>query len=85
MSEGQQLREKLGELYGAVNGYEGRPTRSQTDQAEVLRGELDEAMARFEALRSQKLAEVNRALEKSKLPPVKLMTQEEWQEKREKV
>ncbi|HEX2222570.1 MAG TPA: glycosyl hydrolase, partial [Thermoanaerobaculia bacterium] len=84
MGGGEQLREKLGELYGAVNGYEGRPTRSQTDRVEVLRAELDEAVARFETLRSRNLAEVNRGLEKAKVQPVRLMTQEEWQEKREK-
>ncbi|MCH7527756.1 MAG: glycosyl hydrolase, partial [Planctomycetes bacterium] len=38
----EQLREKLGGLYGSVNGYEGRPTNSQVQYMEVLESKLSE-------------------------------------------
>jgi photosystem II stability/assembly factor-like uncharacterized protein len=80
----RQLREKLGDLYGGVNGYEGRPTQSQLDYAQVLGGELEQAAARFEAIRGGSLAAVNRELERRKLVPVRMPTREEWQAQRDK-
>ncbi|HXO18531.1 MAG TPA: glycosyl hydrolase [Thermoanaerobaculia bacterium] len=76
-----QLREKLGTLYGAVNGYEGRPTRSQLDQVVVLQGELDRAGARFAAILGKDLAAVNRSLAARKLAPIKVPDQAEWEKK----
>jgi hypothetical protein len=73
LSGEERLREKLGDLYGAVNGYEGRPTQSQIDYARVLGGELERAEARFEELRGQLAANGVRA-----------STREEWQKEREK-
>ncbi|HYG61045.1 MAG TPA: glycosyl hydrolase, partial [Thermoanaerobaculia bacterium] len=87
LSGEEQLREKLGDLYGAVNGYEGRPTQSQIDYARVLDGELERAAARFEAIRASALSadgEIGRELARRKLEPIRVPSREEWQKEREK-
>ena len=50
LSGEEKLREKLGGLYGAVVGYDGRPTSSQLQRMEGLEAELAEAEARFRDL-----------------------------------
>ncbi|HKH47556.1 MAG TPA: glycosyl hydrolase [Thermoanaerobaculia bacterium] len=81
LSGEEQLREKLGGLYGGVNGYDGRPTKSQLDQVKVLGGELDQAVARLEGIGKGELAAINKALTARKLDPVPLKTFEEWKKK----
>ncbi|HYO14412.1 MAG TPA: glycosyl hydrolase [Thermoanaerobaculia bacterium] len=73
------LRERLGALYGGVNGYEGRPSKSQLDQVTVLQAEIDEAAAKLESIQTGDLAAVNRELEKRKLEPIRVKTREEWE------
>ncbi len=79
LSGEEQLREKMAKVYGAVNGYDGRPTKSQLDQEKILGGELDKAGARLEALQSGEVAAVNRELESRKLEPLKTKSREEWE------
>ncbi len=81
LSGEEQLREKLGSLYGGVNAYDGRPTKSQLDQAKVLGGRLDKEVARLEGIGNGELAAINKALAARKLEPVKLQTFEEWKKK----
>ena len=83
LSGEEQLREKLGQLYGGVNAYEGRPTKSQLDQMTVLEGRLAQAEARLKAIGANELAAVNRGLAGKKLEPVGMMTKEEWEKKQE--
>lgn len=81
LSGEEQLRERLGALYGGVNSYDGRPTKSQLDEAKLLSGQVDQAEARLEGIGNGELAAVNKALAARKLEPVKLMTLEEWKKK----
>lgn len=78
ISGDEKLREDLGNLYGAVNGYTGRPTRSQLDRLAVLRGRFAAAMARFEALAARR-GEINEALERSGSEPLTLLEREVWE------
>jgi photosystem II stability/assembly factor-like uncharacterized protein len=82
MSGEEQLREKLGNLYGGINSYDGRPTKAQLDEAKLLGGKVDEATARLEGFGGE-LAAINKALTARKLEPVKLMSLEEWKKKQE--
>jgi len=82
LSGEEQLREKLGSLYGGINGYEGRPTKSQLDQLRVLGARLDRAADRLGSLAAAELPAVNQGLSESKLEPVALLTFEEWQKKK---
>ena len=81
LSGEEQLREKLGALYGGVNGYDGRPTKSQLDETKLVTGKVDQAAARLEAIGNGELAAVNKALAARKLEPVQLMAFEEWKKK----
>jgi photosystem II stability/assembly factor-like uncharacterized protein len=75
----ERIREFLGSVYGAVNGYEGRPTQAQADRAEVLRRELEDVIKSFNEVTAAQLAELNRGLKGKKLPPLKVMSEIEWQ------
>jgi photosystem II stability/assembly factor-like uncharacterized protein len=76
----EQLREKLGSLYGAVNGYDGRPTNGQLEFAKFLRGKMAEAQRQFDAI-AKELPALNAALAGPKLEPVTAMTREDWAKK----
>jgi hypothetical protein len=78
LSGEEQIRERLGKVYGAVNGYEGRPTQAQLDQVKILDGELTQAAGRYESLEKGPLAAANAELAKRKLDPIKPKTREEW-------
>ncbi|MGH9867851.1 MAG: WD40/YVTN/BNR-like repeat-containing protein [Candidatus Polarisedimenticolia bacterium] len=83
ISGDEKLREKLGNLYGALNQYDGRPTGSQMRRLDALMGELDTASATFESsLRPQVIA-LNTQLEKQKLEPIGVLTREEWLRKQD--
>jgi hypothetical protein len=56
----RKLRERLGWLYGAVNGYEGRPTNSQLGASTRL-AEVQTAQTQFDALTGKELAPPNTA------------------------
>jgi hypothetical protein len=77
LSGEEQLREKMTKVYGAVNGYDGRPTQSQLDQTKLLADQLAEAEARLEALQGGEVAAVNRELVKRKLEPLTVKSRED--------
>lgn len=66
----EKLREELGGLYSGVNGYDGRPTRSQLDRMEVLAGELEAAGRRLDAAADKELTALAPLLRKAKLDPL---------------
>src|SRR5205814_7515923 len=74
-----KLRENLGELYGGVNGYFGKPTQSQIERTAVLKTQLDAAAARFNGVASKDVIAINAALTKDKLQPVVVLTREDWE------
>jgi hypothetical protein len=79
----EQLREHVTGLYGAVNGYEGRPTDSQVRRMEALETELSAAEKKFEEKTTEPLARIKAALEQAKLDPVKRLSKEEWEKKQQ--
>jgi photosystem II stability/assembly factor-like uncharacterized protein len=74
----EKLREELAMLYGNVNGYEGRPTRSQLDRMAVLAQDLEAAAARFDAAAAKELPALNAGLARVGKPPLAKLTAEEW-------
>ncbi len=75
-----KLRENLGELYGGVNGYSGRPTQSQIDRTDVLNKQLNDATSKFQSLTAQ-VTQLNAQLQNAKIVPLTVMSQEEWSKK----
>jgi len=74
----ERLREHLGNLYGDVNGYEGRPTNSQVARADVLAHELEDVIREFTELAGRQLPAINRALETKKLAALHMVPEEDW-------
>lgn len=77
----EKLREKLGDLYGSINQYDGRPTQSQLDDVQTILGQLNQAEADFQKLMASDLPGINAALTQQKLNPIKVLTREDWQKK----
>jgi len=78
----EQLREKLTSLYGSINGYEGKPSKSHLDYADVLEEEVAAGERRFAAVLSSNLGGLNGQLERKNLEPLVEKTLEQWEEER---
>lgn len=79
----EQLREQLGDLYGKVNGYDGRPTNGQIALADVLEGELKKGAAEFDALVAKSLPALNAGLAAKKLPVLARESREAYDKRAE--
>jgi hypothetical protein len=79
----ERIRELLGQLYGAVNNYEGRPTEYQAARAESLAHELEDVISDFQKLAQKELAAINSSLKKNKQESIPVLTEADWQKKRE--
>jgi hypothetical protein len=66
----ERIREHLDTLYGALQSWEGRPARYQTDRIEALRRELADVGKEFEAIASQDVPPLDEELRKRKLEPI---------------
>jgi len=75
----ERLREFLAGLYSDVNGYEGKPTDSQVARTDVLGRELEDVIGEFQKLVTPQLASLNQQLTAKKLPPIRLIPEQEWQ------
>jgi photosystem II stability/assembly factor-like uncharacterized protein len=78
----EELRERLGTLYGDISFYDGRPTDSQLERMARLQGELDAKQGEFETA-AKKIDDINRVLSRRDLDPLTRLTLEDWQEQQE--
>ncbi|MGB6367861.1 MAG: hypothetical protein WBG93_13640, partial [Thermoanaerobaculia bacterium] len=80
----EKLREKMANVYGAVTGYDGRPTQSQLDRTVVLEGQLEAAEGLFEKLTtSDTVTSLSDQLRGRDLAPLVVMSREVWEQKQE--
>jgi photosystem II stability/assembly factor-like uncharacterized protein len=77
----KKLREHIGELYGAVNGYSGRPTQSEVESTTTWQKKLDEAGTEFQSITTAQIPALNTALQSNKQDPLKAMSREDWDKK----
>jgi hypothetical protein len=77
----EQLRERLGALYGAVNNYDGRPTNSMLDNMKLMEKDLGDASTRIDGLFTKGLPAVNATLAKAKVEGVTQLTRDAWEAK----
>ncbi|HEX2121477.1 MAG TPA: glycosyl hydrolase, partial [Thermoanaerobaculia bacterium] len=80
LSGEEQLRERIGALYGAVNSYDGRPTDSQIGEIDVVAKELAKQQLAFTGA-TKELAQINRTLTSRKLDSLTVLSREEWEKK----
>ena len=76
----EQLRERMGELYGAVVGYDGRPSASQQQMHKNVQAELAARMADRDQLLAE-LTAVNSAVEKAGGEALKALDRAGWEAK----
>jgi len=74
----RQLREWITDLFGAINGFGGKPSAGQLAQIPVLGSRLEAAQKQF-AGDIGSLPEINRELEKKKLPPIPAPDRAAWE------
>lgn len=67
----QRLRENLADLYGSVNGYEGRPSQTQMERVDALARELADVNASFDVWMKKEMSGINSALTKKQLEEIK--------------
>ena len=75
----ERIREHLGQLYGDLNQYEGKPSNQQVARAEALGRELDDVIRDFQQMTDKELASINAGLQKKKLAPIAAMSQSDWE------
>src|SRR5258708_353333 len=78
----ERIRELLGQLYGAVTGYDGRPTDYQVARTESLGHELQDVIDDFQKLAQKELPAINAALKRKKLEPIPVLAEGDWQKKK---
>ena len=78
----ERIREHLGQVYGAVNGYEGKPADYQVARSESLAHELQDVIDDFQRLTQKELPGINAALKKKGAAEIMVLTEAEWQKKR---
>jgi hypothetical protein len=78
----ERIREHLGQLYGAVTGYDGKPTDYQVARAESLGHELQDVVDDFQKKTQAELPGINTALKKKKLESITVLTEADWQKKK---
>lgn len=71
----ERLREYLANLYGDVNGYEGRPSQTQVERSESLKRELGDVTTSFDNWLAKEFNGINAALTAAKLEPINLPAQ----------
>ena len=68
----ERLRENLTELYGSVNGFEGRPAATQVARTAAIGRELGEISAQFDAWLAREVPPLNALLTGQRLPPIEV-------------
>jgi len=74
----RQLREWITGLFGAINGFGGKPSSGQLGQIPVLGGRLDAARGDYQKLAGS-LPDINRELAKKSLPPIEAPSRDQWE------
>ena len=74
----ERLRENLADLYGNVISYEGRPAQTQLERTDAIARELADIVLDFDAWLAKEMPGLNSALSGKQLPPIKVITREEW-------
>ncbi len=75
----ERIREHIGQVYGDVNGYEGRPADYQVARADSLAHELEDVIHEFQAMTAKELSTINPGLKKKKLDSISVLSEADWE------
>ena len=76
----EKLRERLGNLYGNVTGYDGRPSETQFQRRDDLSDELAGVREQGDTLLGDRLDDLNERLEAAGRSSIGYRSREEWNE-----
>jgi len=79
----ERIREHLGQLYGAVTGYDGKPTDYQVARTESLGHELQDVIDDFQKMAQKELPAINAGLKKKKLETISVLAETDWKKKKD--
>lgn len=82
MSGREELRERLGNLYGEIVSYDGRPSQSQIERLAGFARELEEKRGEFASMAAE-IDDLNRTLDRRGLDPLTVLSREEWTNRQE--
>jgi photosystem II stability/assembly factor-like uncharacterized protein len=74
----EKLREKIGDIYSGVNGYQGKPTQNQMDRLENLLKQVNEKKAGLDVILTTDIPDLNMQLARENIEAFKLTTKEEF-------
>lgn len=77
----EQLRERVVDLYGAINSYGGKPTKSQLERMDAVSKELTNSEKTFGSFVKTDLETLNAQLTAKKLPAITVITRAEFDKK----
>ena len=77
----ERLREFASNLYGSVNGYDGRPSGMQVQRAGALTKELSDLAGEFTTWYNKNIPGVNTELTARELKPIGLQSRADWEKK----
>ncbi|MBU4307358.1 MAG: hypothetical protein L6428_03525 [Candidatus Aminicenantes bacterium] len=80
----ERLRDYLASLYGSINGFEGRPSKTNLDRKEALRKDIQKATDDAELRIKKDLVELNAILEKAGMKALLPMERSTWNDKQKK-
>ncbi len=66
----ERIREHLDHLYGAVNGWEGRPAKYQLERLDALKHELADVNQEFQTIVKTEVAPIGELLQQRHLAPI---------------
>ena len=78
----ESIRELIGELYGNVTGYDGRPTDYQVARTDSLGHELRDVIDDFQKITQKDLPAINSGLKKKKMETIVVLSEIDWQNKK---
>jgi photosystem II stability/assembly factor-like uncharacterized protein len=79
----ERIRELLGQLYGDIDSYDGRPTDYQSARSDSLGRELEDVIVDFRKQTEGSLPAINSSLRKKKLETISVLSEADWEKKRE--
>ncbi|MBN2174952.1 MAG: hypothetical protein JW731_12530 [Bacteroidales bacterium] len=80
----KKLREKVGDIYGAVLDYQGRPSQSQVDRLSSLKDEVERQQVSIDRIIENDLPNLDEQLEKENIEGFSITTKEEFLKTEEK-
>jgi photosystem II stability/assembly factor-like uncharacterized protein len=79
----ERIREHMGQLYGAITAWDGKPTDYQIARIGSLGHELEDVIGDFQKLTQKDLPSINSGLKKKKMAAIAVLAEADWEKSKE--